>query len=98
MAHTKGPFYIEGPSSVSGPYDDGGNYAILDANGDIIGEAFESVAAGIKADAKANALLFSAAPEMKSLLLKIRDELAWDCAIWEAELVNEIDELLAEAE
>lgn len=92
MAHT-----INGPSSGNAPGDDGGDYAIFDADGNIIGEAFRVIAAGIEADAKANAQLFATAPEMERLLRKIGWVLEQPC--WRtygalATLRNDIKDLI----
>lgn len=44
--------------------DDGGDYALVNANGHIVGEAIRWVAVGTEAPARANATLWAAAPEL----------------------------------
>mgnify|MGYP001563716785 CR=1 FL=1 len=63
--HTPGPLTIHGPSDgkMRG-LDDGGDYAILDADGHIIGEAIRRVGPNEYAAAEANARLWAAAPRI----------------------------------
>ena len=68
---TKGPLNIMGPSPGGGPNDDGGDYAVLDSAGCIIGEAICRVEPGETRDARANATLWAAAPEMYKALKRI---------------------------
>ncbi|KKL25167.1 hypothetical protein LCGC14_2408040 [marine sediment metagenome] len=48
--------------------DDGGDFAIVDVNGHIIGQAHLIVALGVTMPAKANATLWAAAPELLKAL------------------------------
>jgi len=66
MEYTKG-LAIIGPSSGSGPYDDGGDYAIttIVKGGEfVIGEAFRRVGEFDIMPAKGNATLWAAAPDL----------------------------------
>jgi hypothetical protein len=51
--------------------DDGGDYAILDADRHIIGEAICRVATTLRIDARANAALWAAAPNMFAALAMV---------------------------
>ena len=67
--HTLGPLTI----AVSSPgldrgIDDGGDFAIVDVNGHVIGQAHQLVAPGVMVPAKANATLWAAAPELLAAL------------------------------
>jgi hypothetical protein len=72
--HTQGPLTIHGPSDGKGPYDDGGDYAIVDADGKIIGEAIHKVDYAEFRPARANAHLWAAAPD---LLVACEEALEW---------------------
>ena len=65
---TKGPLGIEGPSLGGGPIDDGGDFAICDSTGAIIGEAICKTGPGEYYPARENATLWAAAPEMYEAL------------------------------
>lgn len=65
---TKGPLEIKGPSLGGTSDDDGGDYAILDAKGCIIGEAICVVETDGTRPARENALLWKVAPEMYEAL------------------------------
>ena len=77
---TKGPLGVEGPAtpSKSDPTC-GGDYAICDTSGLIIGEAWSLTG---DRPARENALLWAAAPEMYEALVEAIKELN-DCAIAE---------------
>lgn len=66
--HTPGPLTITGPSGGirHGRFqvDDGGDYAIIDSAGKIIGEAIRLVAECDERPAQANACLWAAAPDL----------------------------------
>jgi len=68
---TKGPLGIEGPSLGDGSNDDGGDYAICDNSGAIIGEAIYKTGPGEHYPARNNALLWAAAPKMYEALDRI---------------------------
>ena len=99
MAHSTGPLTIHGPSPGTGPYDDGGDYAIVE-NGKIIGEAIHRVDAAEYVDAEANARLWAAAPRMfdtLSNLLGLAYQMpAVQPGTWEYEAIEEARELIAE--
>lgn len=61
--HTPGPLIVKGPSKPTADTPEGGDYAILDADGQIIAETFRAVCPGEKGlrPAEANARLFAAA-------------------------------------
>jgi len=61
---TQGPLGIEGPSLGGGSNDDGGDYAICDSIGAIIGEAINKTGPGEYYPARENAVLWATAPEM----------------------------------
>ena len=67
--HTPGPLAIQGPS-IDAPATRGevGDYAILDADGCIIGEAYRVVGPGTERPAEANARLWAAAPDLAAEL------------------------------
>lgn len=58
---TMGPLQVVGPSHGGTPMDDGGDYAILDSDGRIIGEAIHVVSSIDRRPAKENAHLWAAA-------------------------------------
>lgn len=66
--HTPGPLIINGPSrarvDMSPTRHYAGDYAILDVEGEIIGEAYHIVGHGIDRPAQANARLWAAAPAL----------------------------------
>lgn len=67
--HTPGPLTISGPSpGRDRDIDDGGDYAILDSYGHIIGQAHRLVAPGTFMPAEANATLWAAAPQLLEAL------------------------------
>ena len=68
---TKGPLGIEGPSLGGGPNDDGGDFAICDSTGAIIGEAICKTGPGEYYPARENATLWAAAPEMYEALYRV---------------------------
>jgi hypothetical protein len=68
---TPGPWAMKGPSSGRGQYDDGGDYAVLDAEGFIVAEAFNLVGLGNPRPAKENARLIAAAPDLLAALVEI---------------------------
>lgn len=72
--YTPAPLTVKGPSpGLDRGTDDGGDYAIVDAENHIIGEAFHLVArGGVTKPAKANATLWAAAPELLNALDSIR--------------------------
>jgi hypothetical protein len=55
---------IHGPSDGKGPYDDGGDYALIDADGKIVGEAIHIVDHNEYRPAQANAQLWATAPDL----------------------------------
>ena len=72
---TPGPLTIHGPSPGGTPYDDGGDYAIHDNNGHIIGEAIRFCEKSYTPmPSKENALLWSAAPAMFEALIGLADK------------------------
>ncbi len=83
MEHTLGPLTIHGPSPGKTRCDDGGDYAILDVEGRIIGEAIcYTERSYIPYPAKENAQLWAAAPETKEQ----RDELLEACQLARLEM------------
>ena len=82
--HTNGPFTIL--ASVAKEWDRCGDYAILDTDGNIIAETFGIVGAEmfpikyIHRPAKANALLFAAAPRLLEACEAIY-RVALDCSL-----------------
>jgi hypothetical protein len=74
--HTPGPLTITGPSPglVRG-IDDGGDFAIVDVNGHVIGQAHRLVAPSTLMPAKANATLWAAAPGTLKALEHVRTTL-----------------------
>ena len=63
--HTPGPLSVVGPSRGGSSYDDGGDYAIVDAHNKIIGEASRLVGPGGETrPALENARLWAAAPDL----------------------------------
>ena len=76
--HTPGPLTIKGPSSGGTPCDDGGDYAIYDTDGYIIGEAIRKVGRDrhgcsiIVRNAKQNAELWAAAPALAAENKRLR--------------------------
>ncbi len=76
MTHTLGPLTITDPSpGLDRTIDDGGDFAIIDADNHVIGQAHNLVARGVSRPAKANATLWAAAPE----LLEALKAIATDC-------------------
>ena len=65
---TRGPLSIKGPSLGEMANDAGGDYAILDEEGLIIGESFCRVSTDEIRPARENATLWAAAPEMYEAL------------------------------
>jgi len=76
MSYTKGPLRISGPSQGREPDDDGGNYAIIESGGIIIGEAFHCIGKDAYRDARANARLWASAPDLLDELRLIVE--GWD--------------------
>ena len=71
---TAGPLSVKGPSPGIESYDDGGDYAIVDGDGRVIGEAFHHVGpAGDTRPAKANAELWAKAPDLRALVEELLD-------------------------
>lgn len=68
MNYTKESLRISGPSLGSGSNDDGGDYAIIEPGGIIVGEAYHRVGESAYRDAEANARLWAAAPDMAEAL------------------------------
>jgi len=66
--HTPGPLRIVGPSPGGRPDDDGGDYAIIDKDNELIAETYHHVNYGETRPARANAKLFAAAPLMYEAL------------------------------
>ena len=67
--HTQGPLTISGPSPGGRENDDGGDYAIRDGYGFVIGEAIHIIAYYRRvAPAKANAQLWATADELLVVL------------------------------
>ena len=75
MSYTKGPLRIHGPSPGIGPYDDGGDYAIIDEDNLVIGEAIHRVNENAYRDAEANARLWASAPDLLAERDALRDAL-----------------------
>lgn len=61
---TNEPLGIKGPSTPEAGKSDGGDYALVDSKGLIIGEAFRLVDQHEERPALANAVLWSIAPQM----------------------------------
>lgn len=74
MKHTPGPLSIRKAEDTDNP-----DWAIVDIEGRIIGEAFDLVYFDIRRPAKANARLWAAAPEMYKALKIALDALGCDC-------------------
>ena len=72
--HTQEPLTIHGPSDGKGPYDDGGDYAIVDPDGKIIGEAIHKVDHTEFRPAEANARLWAAAPDLLAASQRLFEE------------------------
>ncbi len=72
--HTPGPWRTSGPSKVVSAISDGGDYAILDADGEIIAEAIRQVGPSDFRPANANARLIAAAPDLLEALEAILAE------------------------
>lgn len=71
--HTHTPWKITGPSSGKGTHDDGGDYAIVEAetgNNYIVAEAFSKVDHGIRYPAEANAKFIVRACNCHDALVK----------------------------
>lgn len=62
--HTKGPWTIRGPSRPTLDSPDGGDYAILDGEGQIIAETFFRTDVHTTRPSRANAVLISKAPQL----------------------------------
>ncbi|HUT87762.1 MAG TPA: hypothetical protein VMX15_06735 [Candidatus Heimdallarchaeota archaeon] len=97
---TKGPLSIKGPSLGEMANDAGGDYAILDEEGLIIGESFCRVSTDEIRPARENATLWAAAPEMyeKSAFKRnvlIRDNLPYFEGEWVAVPQEDFDALRA---
>jgi len=73
MSYSKGPLRISGPSQGKGPYDDGGDYAIIEPGSIIIGEAFRRADEDVYRDAEANARLWAKAPDLLAALEALYD-------------------------
>lgn len=67
---------ISGPSRGKGPTDDGGDYAILNSQGEIIAETYRQTVQSSFQDALANARLIAASPQQHGLFMKIEAVLA----------------------
>lgn len=76
--HTPGPWMAHGPAKPTPDAPEGGDYCIQDGGTNVIGEAFYRVSAGVGGtrNAKANARLMAAAPDMLETLEKINE---WCC-------------------
>ena len=72
-AHTPGPWKTKGPSKYMPSISDGGDYGILNADGDIIAEAICRVGVNKYCPAEQNAFLIAAAPDMYAALKAIAD-------------------------
>ena len=68
MSYSRGPLRISGPSQAGIRRGDGGDYAIVEPGGIIIGEAFHRVGEEGYRDAKANAQLWAIAPKLLEAL------------------------------
>lgn len=66
---------VHGPSNVPGIPGQCGDYALLDADGKIVGEAYRQVGPAEVRPAEANALLWAAAPELLESLAAVRAHL-----------------------
>lgn len=84
MTHTPGPWTTHGPSPGHQirNMDDGGDYAIIN-DGKIIAEAFHRVGETRYEDAKANARLIAAAPNLLEAC-----EIGLQIAKWTAQVRN----------
>lgn len=81
MKYTGAPLAVHGPSSGGGPIDSGGDYAIVDADGHVIGEAIHRVGRHNFRPAKANAKLWAKAPEMVAVLKELVGKAdSWACS------------------
>lgn len=67
-AFTNEPLSIQGPSKPQPGRSDGGDFAIVDAQGHIIGEAIRLVAEGEERPALENAVLWSISPQLLDAL------------------------------
>ncbi len=81
--HTPGPLTVRGPSPGGGSMDDGGDYAILNERGHIVGEAYRKVGRNnfgvtFEADAEANARLWAAAPDLLAVCEALVSDLTAD--------------------
>jgi hypothetical protein len=82
MAYTLGPLTTNGPSpGIQKGFDDGGDYAIVDKHGHIIGEAIHRVSYHVDADAEANAQLWSAAPDLLEACKALANEVRGICTL-----------------
>jgi len=70
--HTQGPLTVHGPSPGRPRDDDGGDYAIRDCDGYIIGEAIHKVDFVERRPAKENAQLWATAHELLDALTDAR--------------------------
>lgn len=77
---TNEPLSIKGPSEAD-QFNDGGNFAILDEQGLIIGEAIRLVAEGEERPAMENAVLWSIAPQLFDALTQCEQALTRLCAL-----------------
>jgi len=75
MTHTKGTLRIDGPSLGRGRLDDGGDYAIRDETGKIVGEAVYQVDYGTFRPARENAQLWATSPKLLGACELLVDEL-----------------------
>ena len=64
IEHTQGPLTIHGPSPGGPLDDDGGDYAIRDGDGYIVGEAYHKVDFVVRRPAKENAQLWAASSDL----------------------------------
>jgi hypothetical protein len=71
MSISIGPWSIVGPSKPQATTPEGGDFAILDASGEIIGETFARSSKSVTHDARAHAQLFAAAPQLMEALQNV---------------------------
>lgn len=96
MTYSKG-LRISGPSQNGGGLiGDGGDYAIVEPGGIIVGEAFHHISAYVWRDAEANAQLWAAAPELLDTLM-VSAVLLKRLRGCNRDFINEIDEILEQS-
>lgn len=84
--HTPGPWTFAGPSPGGTTCDDGGDYAIVQ-NGGIIAEAIHRVDVARYEDARANAALIAAAPDLLDACVRAE---WWLSTIGDSDAIREI--------